>query len=63
MQTDHEQRGPVNRTHINVNEGFELRYWAKELNVSLEQVRSAVRKVGSAVDDVRAELKRQNLSG
>ena len=63
MQTDHEQRGPVNRTYINVNEGFELRYWAKELNVSLEQVRSAVRKVGSAVDDVRAELKRQNLSG
>ena len=57
MLTDQERRGPVDRSHINVNEGFELRYWAKELNVSLEQVRSAVRRVGSAVTDVRQELK------
>lgn len=59
--SDHEDRGPVNRTHINVNEGFELRYWAKDLNVSLEQVKSAVRKVGNAVVDVRQELSRQGL--
>lgn len=59
--SDHEDRGPINRTHINVNEGFELRYWAKDLNVSLEQVKSAVRKVGTAVMDVRQELIRQGL--
>ena len=59
--SDHEDRGPVNRTHINVSEGFELRYWAKDLNVSLEQVKSAVRKVGNAVVDVRQELSRQGL--
>ena len=59
--SDHEDRGPINRTHINVNEGFELRYWAKDLNVSLEQVKSAVRKVGNAVVDVRRELSRQGL--
>lgn len=59
--SDHEDRGPLNRTHINVNEGFELRYWAKDLNVSLEQVRSAVRKVGTALVDVRQELNRQGL--
>ena len=59
--SDHEDRGPVNRTHINVNEGFELRYWAKDLNVSLEQVKSAVRKVGNALVDVRQELSRQGL--
>lgn len=54
-------RGPVNRTEIDVNNGFELRYWAKDLGVSLEQVRSAVRKVGTSLDLVRAELKRQGL--
>ena len=59
--SDHEDRGPLNRTHINVNEGFELRYWAKDLNVSLEQVKSAVRKVGNALVDVRQELSRQGL--
>jgi hypothetical protein len=61
IMSDHEDRGPLNRTHINVNEGFELRYWAKDLNVSLEQVRSAVRKVGTALVDVRQELNRQGL--
>ena len=61
MSDDNKQRGPVNRTHINVNEGFELRYWAKQLDVSLEQIKSAVRKVGSETDLVRGELKRQGL--
>lgn len=61
MLKDTQQRGPVNRTHINVNEGFELRYWAKSLNVSLEQVRSAVRKVGTELAVVRVELKRQGF--
>ena len=54
-------RGPVNRTEIDVNNGFELRYWAKDLDVSLEQVRSAVRKVGTSIDSVRIELKRQGF--
>ena len=59
--SDNITRGPINRTHINVNEGFELRYWAKDLNVSLEQVKSAVRKVGSETELVRRELKRQGF--
>lgn len=54
-------RGPINRTHINVNEGYELRYWAKNLNVSQEQVRSAVRRVGTALVDVRRDLQSKGL--
>jgi hypothetical protein len=61
MSDDNINQGPISRTHINVNEGFELRYWAKELNVSLQQVKSAVRKVGSQTDLVRNELKRQGF--
>ena len=61
MLKDTGQRGPINRTHINVNEGFELRYWAKQLNVSVEQVRSAGRRVGPELDAVRLELERQGL--
>jgi hypothetical protein len=61
MLKDTRQRGPLNRTHINVNEGPELRYWAKDLNVSLEQVKSAVKKVGTELALVRLELKRQGL--
>ena len=58
---DQKDRGPVETTHLNVNNGSELRYWAKELNVSLEQVKSAVRKVGPLMTDIRAELERQGL--
>lgn len=61
MSDDHIHRGPFSRTHINVNEGFELRYWAKQLGVSLEQIKSAVRKVGSQTDLVKSELKRRGL--
>ena len=61
MLKDVLERGPIDRTQINVNEGFELRYWAKQFNVSLEQVRSAVRKVGPELDAVHLELKRQGL--
>jgi len=61
MLKDMQQRGPLDRTHINVNEGFELRYWAKNLNVSLEQIKSAVRKVGTELALVRLELQRQRL--
>ena len=61
MTTDQQDRGPIDQTCVNVNEGFELRYWAKHLNVSLEQVRSAVRKVGPLLADIRQELDRQGL--
>ncbi|HUF80928.1 MAG TPA: DUF3606 domain-containing protein [Burkholderiales bacterium] len=44
-----------------MNQGDELRFWAKEFNVSVEQVKSAVRRVGTAVEDVRRELKREGL--
>ena len=53
--------GPFDRTEVNVNQGDELRFWAKEFNVSVEQVKSAVRRVGTAVEDVRRELKREGL--
>ena len=61
IMEDSKNRGPFSRTHINVNEGFELRYWAKQLGVSLQQLKAAVRKVGSETDLVRSELKRQGF--
>ncbi|MGZ5711922.1 MAG: DUF3606 domain-containing protein [Burkholderiales bacterium] len=51
----------VSQSQINVRDGFEVRYWAKAFDVSAEQIKSAVRKVGPALDDVRRELKREGL--
>jgi hypothetical protein len=40
------KRGPPDRNRINVNEPWELNWWAKELGVSPAQVIAAVRAVG-----------------
>ena len=64
-QSDHTEAdkhgGPLDRSRINMNEAFEVRYWARELGVSVEQIKSAVRKVGPALADVRRELTGEGL--
>lgn len=45
-------------TRINVNEDWELRYWADKLGVSVEDLSRAIKRVGNKVTDVSQELKR-----
>jgi hypothetical protein len=56
MADDTTKRGPADRTRINVNESWELRYWMDTLGVTEQQLRDAVKKVGVMVADVRKEL-------
>jgi methyl-accepting chemotaxis protein len=42
---------------INVNEEYELRDWAKQFNVSPDQIREAVKTVGDRASDVEMHLK------
>ena len=44
MSDDKKNRGPADRTRINVNEPYELAYWTKELGVSEKTLRDAVVK-------------------
>ena len=57
MPDNLQERGPRDRTRINVNEEWELRYWTKELGVTEEQLRNAVQKAGVSVEAVRKQLK------
>ena len=57
MPDNLQDRGPRDRTRVNVDEDWERRYWTNELGVSEEQLRKAVQKVGASVDAVRKELK------
>jgi hypothetical protein len=50
---DRSKRGPADRARINVNEDYELRYWCEALDVTPEQLRIAVAKVGVMAEDVR----------
>jgi hypothetical protein len=51
-----QDRGPADRSRINVNEEYEVQYWTKALGVSREELTEAVRKVGVMADKVRASL-------
>ena len=56
MKPNRNDSGPVNRASINMNEPFEVRYWSKELGVSVAQLKAMVEKVGSETDAIRKEL-------
>jgi len=52
-------RGPQDRSRINLSEPWEVAYWTKELGVSKEELERAVKAAGtSSVSAVRQQLSR-----
>ncbi|MDQ1190359.1 hypothetical protein QE447_002862 [Stenotrophomonas sp. SORGH_AS282] len=47
MTDDKKNAGSPDRDRINVNEDHELQYWTKALGVNAEELRAAVKAVGS----------------
>jgi hypothetical protein len=56
MADDLRDRGQRDRDRININEEYEVRYWAQRFNVSADKLRAAVNRAGSMADDVAREL-------
>ena len=56
MSDNKQDRGPQDASRINVHEDYEVRYWAKALGVSKDELEAAVKKVGVSADAVRKEL-------
>lgn len=63
MADDKNNRGPQDRSRINLNEDYEVRYWTDKLGVSKPQLEDAVHKVGFAAEAVEFELRRSTLGG
>jgi len=57
MSDDKTQPGSQDRTRINVNEDYELRDWSKKFNVSPDQLKAAVKAVGTNALAVEQHLK------
>jgi hypothetical protein len=57
MSDDRSKKGLQDRTRINTNEDYELRYWSEKFGVSQDRLKAAVRKVGNSVAAVEKELK------
>lgn len=56
MSDDLSKRGPADRSRVNVNEAWEVRYWCGAFGCTEQQLREAVRKVGVMAADVRKHL-------
>lgn len=56
MADNLQSTGPQDRSRINVNEDWELRYWTEELGVSKERLAELVKEVGPSVSAVRQRL-------
>ena len=57
MSDDKSKKGMQDRTRINTEEDYELRYWSEKSGVSQDQLKAAVKKVGNSVSAVEKELK------
>jgi hypothetical protein len=56
MADDLSNKGPADRSRINLREPYEVQYWADKFGVSKERLSEAVRKVGHSADAVGKEL-------
>jgi hypothetical protein len=55
---DIKKKGSADRSKINMHEGYEVKYWTKQLGVTKEELQKAVDKVGNSAAAVRKELGR-----
>jgi Protein of unknown function (DUF3606) len=59
MADDLKEVGRADDQRLNLEQDHELTYWSKELGVSRDELREAVRRAGSSlVRDVRRHLNR-----
>lgn len=56
MSDNLHNRGPQDRSRINMHEKWEVQYWTRELGVSQEALEKAVQAAGNSVDAVRQHI-------
>lgn len=56
MADDLFDRGPQDRTCVNINEDYERRWWSEKFRVQPEVLDAAVESVGTSVKDVARVL-------
>jgi hypothetical protein len=56
MSDNLHNRGPQDRSRINLHEKWEVQYWTRELGVSEEELEQAVKQAGNSVNAVREHL-------
>ena len=57
MSDNLQDRGPQDRSRVNLNQEHEVRYWAKHFGCTEDELREAVRKVGNSAEAVKRAVK------
>jgi hypothetical protein len=57
MPDDLNDRGPADRSRVNVHESWEVRWWTNKFGCSEAELKAAVSAVGVMTDKVEAHLK------
>jgi hypothetical protein len=57
MSDDKTKTNVQDRTRVNVNKDYELRYWSEKFGCTHDELRAAVKAVGVMAKDVEAHLK------
>jgi hypothetical protein len=58
MSDNLNNRGPQDRSRINLSEEWEVKYWTRELGLTREELERAVKTAGNQVTAVRQHLGR-----
>jgi hypothetical protein len=56
MSDDKSKRGQPDRSFINMDASYEVKYWTRHLGVSRDELQGAIDKVGNAAAAVRKQL-------
>lgn len=51
-----EYQGTADRSRININEDYELRYWSDKFQITIDELKAAVQKVGPMANDVETHI-------
>lgn len=57
MSDDKTMRGPQDRSRINLNEDYEVRYWTQSLGVDETRLRELVKQHGNSAEKIREALR------
>jgi hypothetical protein len=53
MSDNLQDRGPQDRSRVNLDQEYEVRYWSQQFGCTEDELREAVRKVGNSAEAVK----------
>ncbi|HEX4488780.1 MAG TPA: DUF3606 domain-containing protein [Terriglobales bacterium] len=59
MADDKTKKAPQDANKVNVHEAYEIEYWTKKFGCTSQQLKDAVKKVGTSAAAVEKELKKK----